>query len=1706
MKVLLRRLTDLLRQRSPLTTTAIGLCLVVAIGVPDYYAPRAMSFTLLYMLVVAFVGWSAGKWPAALVSGAAVVTIGTTQWILPRAMPLPEWVAVWNTLTRFLVFCFVGWVMAELARLTRGLRRLVDERTAQWKAEAEQHRTTASRLAEIIERFEQVINNITEVFWLTDIPKNQLAYVSPGYERIWGRKCEELYREPRSWTAAVHPADRDEVLRRAQTDQVAGKYDVEYRIIRPDGAERWIRDRAFPVRNQQGEVYRIAGLAEDITERKQTREVLQTQAAILENMAEGVVVTDEQGVIVQMNPAAERIWGYDRNEAIGQRPTAFSALPEPEATALLRQVLQALEIEGTWRGTFRNRRKDGTIIFCDAVINRLETQGRVLYIAVEQDVTERKRAEEALRQSEETLRVFLDAVPGTAVLLDSRGAILAHNKAVALSFGGSEGELVGKCVFDLFPRELAESRKAVFEQVLRTRQPVPSEDMRDGRHFLGLTTPVLDAAGHVARVAVFAFDITQRKRTEEALRQSEESLRVCLNAIPEAALLLDPNGIILVGNQALARRLGLAEAEMIGKHAFDLVPPQIAKSRKERFEQVLRTGQPVQFEDERNGRHFINYINPIANAAGTVTRLAVLGWDITERKRAELTTEAFLGLGTKLATATKPVEAATAIYETADLLWKNDCGTLDVCLPDSDLSETLLAWDELDGKRCTITPQQPTFPTSGRSRRILRQGAELILRRRGEKPNDDFYPIGDTSRLSASLMCVPVRREGRPVGVFSIQSYSPNAYTPEDLRTLQALADYCGGALERLSLEEAARQGEAQNRMILATAMDGYLALDFGSDPRGAITDVNEAYCRMTGYGRDELLRLRIADLEANESAEDVARHSQKIMDACEDRFETCQRRKDGQVIHVEISVNRLAGSQTRTFSFVRDITERKRAEVALGQKEALYRTLFELSPDGILLEDTNGNILDANQALCQSFGYARDEMLQRNVRSFVPPANTAEVEAHLAALLAGHTLEHEVLNFRKNGERCLMRLKEKPLALPDGRQGILVVARDITQSKRTESAKEAFLSLGTMLSAATTPVEAARAIFATADLLWKWDAGALTLRLPDSDEVTTVLGWDLMDGQRREITPAPPGTTPTDRMRRIMAEGAELMLRKPGERPTDHFRPFGDTSRLAASLMYVPVRREGQPIGILSLQSYEINAYAAEDLRTLQALADHCGGALERLRAEQALRQSEELNRTIVATAMDAFYALDFDADPGGAIIEVNESFCRLTGYSREELLQMRMADLEAAESPEEVARHGARIMAAGADRFESRHRRKDGREIHTELCVSRLASRRGQVFGFVRDITERKRSELLKEAFLALGPKLSTASSPAEAARAVFAAADQLWRWDAAVLQLYSAERDCLDSALLVDVVDGERREVAPPYPDEPPPPRMRRILQHGPELILRTAAETQPTEFVPYGDMQRLSASLMYVPLRREGTSVGILSIQSYTTNAFTQDDLRTLQALADYCGGAMERIRAEQALHESEEQLHAFYDSPGGLRGIVELLEDDALFVSANKAEAAIFGRTVEQMQSARVTELGLPRPFLELWLVKLRESQQLDGPVSFEYSSDFRSPGSWGLATVCPLSLAGSRRPRFAFLAVDITDRKRAEEELREAHDKLEQRVGERTAALQVANIALSEKRGPAAAGARRVARRHLVMGHDNWSSMVGRPLRGTLRA
>ena len=147
--------------------------------------------------------------------------------------------------------------MAQLEAANQALRREVAERTRladerERLAALQQEATAALRVSE--ERFRQLAENIEEVFWMTDPSKTTMIYVSPAYETIWGRSCQSLYESPRTWIDAIHPDDRPRVAeaaarQAADVREHPGAYDQVYRIVRPDGTTRWVRDRAFPVRD-----------------------------------------------------------------------------------------------------------------------------------------------------------------------------------------------------------------------------------------------------------------------------------------------------------------------------------------------------------------------------------------------------------------------------------------------------------------------------------------------------------------------------------------------------------------------------------------------------------------------------------------------------------------------------------------------------------------------------------------------------------------------------------------------------------------------------------------------------------------------------------------------------------------------------------------------------------------------------------------------------------------------------------------------------------------------------------------------------------------------------------------------------------------------------------------------------------------------------------------------------------------------------------------------------------------------------------------------------------------------------------------------------------------------------------------------------------------------------------------------------------------
>jgi len=189
-------------------------------------------------------------------------------------------------------------------------------------------------------RFRQLAENIREVFWLADPAFDQVVYASPAYEGIWGRTCESLYASPKDWIDAIHPDDRERVVAAVAEKQADGAYDEEYRIVRPDGTLRWIRDRGFPVRDAAGAVFRIAGVAEDVTERRQLElQLQQTQKLESIGLLAGGVAHDFNNLLTVIAGNAELLLGALEHDAVHRKMAAGIQVAAHRAASLTRQLL-----------------------------------------------------------------------------------------------------------------------------------------------------------------------------------------------------------------------------------------------------------------------------------------------------------------------------------------------------------------------------------------------------------------------------------------------------------------------------------------------------------------------------------------------------------------------------------------------------------------------------------------------------------------------------------------------------------------------------------------------------------------------------------------------------------------------------------------------------------------------------------------------------------------------------------------------------------------------------------------------------------------------------------------------------------------------------------------------------------------------------------------------------------------------------------------------------------------------------------------------------------------------------------------------------------------------------------------------------------------------------------------------------------------------
>jgi PAS domain S-box-containing protein len=912
-------------------------------------------------------------------------------------------------------------VRTELTLITRDRRPVSVELLSVRKQEADQehpfYQTTITDvterkqaeqiLRESEERFRQLAENIHEVFWLTDPAKREMIYISPGYEQIWGRTCQSLYSSPQDWIEAVHPDDLERVSQAVREKQHSGKYNEEYRIVRPDGSERWIQDRAFPIRNEAGEVYRIAGIAEDITSRKQVEQALRRAEAnyrsIFENAIEGIFQTTPEGRYLSANPALAHTLGYASPEALLSSISDIGRemCVDPRTRVELKRRLEA---EGAVRG-FENQiyRKDGSKIWIsvNARVVR-DAQGRVLYYeGTSQDITRRKMAEAQIA-------ILAHAVESTTEALcitDLQDRFVFVNRAFQQTYGYSEGEILGKTPSILFSNNNAPSLLAeILEQTrLGGWRGEVLDRKKDGTEFpiFLSTSKIKDRSGQVLGLMGVAQDITARKQAEKQIRLLADAMQ----SAHELICITDHENRFTFANHAFFKAYGYTEEEVLGRTPAMLYstkqPPGLCD---EIYRQTLEHGWTGELLNcRKDGSEFPISLSTsqIKDSQGRILGLVGVARDISERKRAEKQKAAFSFLGYRLSAVNSPEQAARIILGVASELFGWDAGYVHLYSPIEDKIVPILTVDLVNGERTPIPPTNFTLDPSPLMRSVMKEGARLTDR---EETAEQLVPFGDLSRPSASMMYVPIHSSAAVIGLLSIQSYTPQAYSKDDLMLLQALADYCGDALHRIKVADALQEAEAKYRSIFESATEGI----FRTTPEGRYLGANPALAHMFGYRSSEELLSNVTDIERQTYVVPGRRSELKRLLETEGSvagFEAERYRKDGTRFWMTINGHVIRGADGEVLYYEgtnQDITERKRAESVLRESEEKFRTLFESAPIGIALHDRAGKFVLTNAAYQSMLGYSGDELRKLGVKRITYPNDITKGQELFEELCSG--------------------------------------------------------------------------------------------------------------------------------------------------------------------------------------------------------------------------------------------------------------------------------------------------------------------------------------------------------------------------------------------------------------------------------------------------------------------------------------------------------------------------------------------------------------------------------------------------------------------------------------------------------------------------------------------------------------------------------
>ncbi len=538
--------------------------------------------------------------------------------------------------------------------------------------------------------------------------------------------------------------------------------------------------------------------------------------------------------------------------------------------------------------------------------------------------------------------------------------------------------------------------------------------------------PVKDPdTGAVTSVVEFVRDITSRKEAENALKESEERYRSSIDLAPYGIVVHDKSGKFLIFNSQMEKITGYTHEELPGLDIwFEKIYPDnkyrnavIREHKKIVLGEAIRTREAVitRKDGQKRTCRFVSRF-----LESTDLRMVFVE-DITEQKRMEEELK-------------ESEERFRSLFENAVLGIYRTTPDGRILLANPALVKMLgySSFEELQQRNLEKDGFHPDYPRSQFKQELEKKGTIIGM--------ESVWTRADGGRVYLSESARAVRDSSGKVLYYE--------GTVEDI-TERKLA-------EQAMQESEERFRTAFNSSIIGkviTKLDGYFQM------------VNDSFCRMLGYTKEEMLTKSIADITHPEDIEASKVNVERLIEGKikGDTFTMEKRyiRKDGSILTGMVYVSLIKDSDGKplyTIAEVEDITERKQAEEALRESEEKYRNLVEQSPDGIFRMDFEGRFLSVNRTICRKLGYTKEELLKMNLWDIVPESYRKQFVERISSILNDKSLntpvEYEVIS--KTGEKLFVEIRSTPIVKEGKVIGFEGIARDITERKKArEELKE---------------------------------------------------------------------------------------------------------------------------------------------------------------------------------------------------------------------------------------------------------------------------------------------------------------------------------------------------------------------------------------------------------------------------------------------------------------------------------------------------------------------------------------------------------------------------------------------------------------------------------------------------------------------------